>query len=133
MSALETHIGTWKLILFDTPPSLNRVGSRGSFREFARVKKRWEYDLWLLCTKRGRPKCKHVQASAVLTFPTRRRRDEGNYRPMVEKALGDALQAAGWISDDTPDQFIFAELTFDPELGPNRTTITLYGELDRIR
>lgn len=66
-----------------------------------------------------------VRASAVLRFPKRRRRDEGNFRAPLEKALGDALQHRGIIADDTPDHFTFGELTFDPEPGPSRTTITM--------
>lgn len=68
---------------------------------------------------------KRVRASAQLRFPKRRRRDEGNFRAPLEKALGDALQHRGIIADDTPDYFTFGELTFDPEPGPSRTTITM--------
>ena len=58
-----------------------------------------------------------VRVEARLTFTTRRRRDEGNFRTPVEKATGDALVAGGWIEDDDPEHFRFGELTINPEPG----------------
>lgn len=66
-----------------------------------------------------------VRASALLIFPQRRRRDEGNFRTPLEKALGDALVEGRWIEDDTPDQYRFGALTFSNEKGPSQTIITL--------
>jgi hypothetical protein len=66
-----------------------------------------------------------ITASAVLRFPTRRRRDTGNYRTPLEKALGDALQLAGVIPDDTPDLYTLDRMRFDATPGPARTIITL--------
>lgn len=67
-----------------------------------------------------------VRATARLLFPAGRRRDEGNYRTALEKALGDALAPAPskqerelglepmfrWLPDDTPDRFTFGAVTF---------------------
>lgn len=73
-----------------------------------------------------------VHATAVLTFPLDRRRDEGNYRAELEKALGDTLAPpppkglpAGaivalerrWLSDDTPEHFTFGTVTFEHQPG----------------
>lgn len=66
-----------------------------------------------------------ILASAVLVFPTRRRRDEGNFRTPLEKALGDCLTAARYLADDTPDQYRFGGLTFQDEPGAASTIITL--------
>lgn len=67
-----------------------------------------------------------VHATAVARFPVSRRRDEGNLRAPLEKALGDTLAGGGWISDDTPDQFTFGELVFEHAPGlPARVAITL--------
>lgn len=66
-----------------------------------------------------------VEASAVLRFKDRRRRDEGNYRTTIEKALGDALTGRGYLEDDTPDQYRFTTCEFDPERGTPQTTLTL--------
>ncbi len=67
----------------------------------------------------------HVTANALLRFPTRRRRDEGNFRWLLEKALGDALQNGGWLPDDTPEFYLFGRCQFDPEPGPARTIVTI--------
>jgi hypothetical protein len=59
-----------------------------------------------------------VRATATVYSPTRRRRDEGNYRTGLEKALGDALAPHDpdapfrWLPDDTPDRFTFGAVTF---------------------
>lgn len=109
-----------------TPPSMN-VASKGSWRRFHSYKKRWqrllEGELMVARLPRG---LSAVRATALLTFPVERRRDEGNYRAVLEKALGDALVNGGWLADDTPDSFTFGELTFghDPGSRPH-TTIRL--------
>jgi Holliday junction resolvase RusA-like endonuclease len=66
-----------------------------------------------------------VVASAVLTFPTRRRRDEGNYRTPLEKALGDALTRNGFLKDDTPDQFRMERVVISDAPGDPLTELTL--------
>jgi hypothetical protein len=48
-----------------------------------------------------------VSAKATIRFKQHRRRDEGNFRVILEKALGDALVEGGWLSDDTPDLYRF--------------------------
>jgi hypothetical protein len=113
------------LVHADTPPSLNRMGTRGSHWATSRAKKQWQQNLGMLLLVNRIPRnLQHVTASAVLRFPTRRRRDEDNHSWLLAKALGDAL-VNGWLPDDTPEHFRFAGLTFDPEPGPRRTTITL--------
>jgi hypothetical protein len=121
-----TAIGTTTaLYVADTPPSLNRMGTRGSHWATSRAKKQWQQNLGMLLLVNGVPRnLHHVTASAVLRFPVRRGRDEDNHAWLLAKALGDAL-VNGWLPDDTPEHFRFAGLTFDPEPGPRRTTITL--------
>lgn len=65
-----------------------------------------------------------VRASAVLRFSSKRKRDEGNFRSVLEKALGDALQL-GWLEDDTPEFFTFGDLSFDEETGTPLTKIVI--------
>lgn len=66
-----------------------------------------------------------VQASAVLVVPDRRRRDEGNYRTPLEKALGDALVNGGWLPDDTPAHFRFGAVVFEVVRGVRATRVSL--------
>jgi len=69
-----------------------------------------------------------VRAEATMTFPTRRRRDEGNFRTPLEKALGDALVAGRFLADDTPDQFRFGGVLFAVSPGETRTEVLLTWE-----
>lgn len=112
----------------DTPPSLNAasLGSKGAHMKFHRLKKQWEGYLTAALLKAKVPKgLARIHATAILRFPSQRRRDEGNFRFLLEKALGDALQLNGQLSDDTPEQFTFGELRFEPDRGDKRTVVTL--------
>lgn len=66
-----------------------------------------------------------VEAEALLMFPTKRKRDEGNFRTPLEKALGDALTQGGFLPDDTPDYYRFGKLEFSPQRGGPASIITL--------
>jgi hypothetical protein len=115
----------FQLTLHETPPSLNRFtgGSRGPYH---RAKKQWEEQLGVALMAEAVPRdLLAVQASAVLTFPQRRRRDEGNMRFLLEKALGDMLVRGGWLPDDTSGYFSFLSVTLDPETGRAKTVIDL--------
>jgi hypothetical protein len=98
-----------------TPPSLNRIGSRGSWRVWHREKKELQDMIGLLLLREVSPKRKlgtPVIMDATLWFPQQRNRDEGNYRSLLEKSAGDALVSGGWIPDDTPEGFRFQKITF---------------------
>lgn len=117
------------VVIAATPPSLNRVGGSGAWPQWNRHKKRWQADVevWLMLLTADRtlpPLLEHVDVSARLRFPLRRRRDTGNYQALLEKAIGDALVNGQWLLDDTPEYYRFTGLTFDQALGPAKTTIT---------
>ena len=115
---------TTRIWIGATPPSLNVIAGRGSRFAFTNAKKQWERDLGILLMAERLPRgLARVEASAVLTFSTRRRRDTGNYRALLEKALGDCLTAGGWLPDDTPEHYDFGALTFAE--GAARTTVEL--------
>lgn len=117
----------YELQLPDVPPSLNVVGSRGrSHWPYTNAKKKWEgiIGIGLMVAKVPRG-LQRVEASAVLTFPSKRKRDEGNFRTLLEKALGDILVSGGWLDDDTPEAFTFRELSFADEKGEKLTLIRL--------
>lgn len=101
----------YELKLPGTPPSLNTTKGQHWARA-QKVKKEWEGMIYICLLEEHVPKdISRVQATATLYFTTERRRDEGNYRPVLEKALGDALQL-GWLDDDTPDKFRFGDIDF---------------------
>lgn len=115
-----------ELVYDDVPPSLNRIGTRGGHWTVTRAKTRWQdiFEVLLMTSNLSRNQDR-LRATARLRLPVRRRRDEGNYRWLLEKSLGDALVNGRWLLDDTPEYFTFGELTFEQQPGPARTTITL--------
>lgn len=54
--------------------------------------------------------CKHIFVEGRMCFPTRAQRDQGNFRYPVEKFLGDALQADGYIINDKWGCYEFGQL-----------------------
>lgn len=112
----------------DVPPSMNSVSSgyRGNPYVAARLKRQWEGIFAVLFMAARLPRgLTMVEASASLRFPVKRPRDEGNFRMVLEKVLGDALVKGGFISDDTPDFYRFSQLQFEDAKGPKRTTVFL--------
>ena len=110
----------------ETPPSLNLMGTRGSHWIVRREKQKWQGIFDGLLMEAKIPKhLNAIYATAELTFPTRRRRDEGNFRWMLEKALGDSLVVGGYLLDDDPDHFRFGKLTFDPTPGKPELIVRL--------
>lgn len=111
-----------------TPPSFNKVGHSGCRWAWTREKKKWQEDFETLLMAASVPRgLSKVEVSAVLSFPTKRRRDEGNYRTLLEKCLADALVNGGWLPDDTPEFFTFGRVSF--EKGASETRILLDAEL----
>jgi hypothetical protein len=109
-----------------TPPSINKMGSRGSWRVWNKHKKWWQEQIGLALMIEIKPKRDletPVLVDAVLWFKVNRGRDEGNFRSLLEKATGDALVSGGWIPDDTPDYFQFRGVRFMK--GNTATTLLL--------
>jgi hypothetical protein len=118
----------YRLELAETPPSLNRFGSvgGGTYYLYRRLKKDWEKTLGVALMAAGVPRgLGKVSATATVRFHTRRKRDEGNFRYLLEKTLGDTLVNGGWLADDDADAFTFGAVTFDPELGDPLTVVEL--------
>lgn len=98
----------------DVPPSYNEFAV-AHWRKYHRVKTLWQgiFEQALMMSRLP-PRVRHVHAAAVLTFTTAHRRDEGNYRVLIEKCLGDALRGdpkvwpdGRWLPDDTPEFYEF--------------------------
>lgn len=116
-------MGRVTLTLAYTPPSLNRVlYQHWAQQRAAKVALQRDLGVLLMASPFPAGRAASVDASATIRFPTRRRRDEGNYRAVLEKALGDAL-VPRWLPDDTPDRYRFGVVTFTH--GPPATIITL--------
>lgn len=117
------------------------------------AKKLWHPELVGHLLGSGLPKGLHsVLAEARCCFPTRARRDQGNHRAFIEKALGDVLgtpycagclrawgkagcdynncpgpeQAEPWIPDDSWDYFEFGNLSKTYIKGERWTELLLF-------
>jgi len=115
--------------LEETPPSLNRFAGGGSRGAYLGTKKQWQQHLGLALMAAGVPRgLSKVKATAKITFPVHRRRDEGNLRFMLEKSLGDILVEGGWLEDDQDVAFEFGRVILVTEKGMSRTVIELEVE-----
>jgi len=115
-------------------PSLNVLGS-GDPRTFISLKEQWEKALIAALDETELPKpCWSIMVEGEITFPAASgghagarggARDQGNFRFMLEKALGDALQQGGWLEDDNWDAYQFGNLSYRIEPGVSRTRLML--------
>lgn len=126
------------------PPKISVNATRGQhWGRTLRMRRRLTAQLSELLVAAGVPMPipgDRVHATAHLTFPANRRRDEGNFRAELEKALGDTLAPPPtkglppgaiialerrWLTDDTPEHYTFGHLTFGVAPGPATAHITL--------
>ena len=128
---LPVHESAVTIEVRDAPVSLNRA--RGAhWSVFRKEKQRWQDQFEGLLMAISLPRgLAHVHATAVIRFPVRRPRDEGNFRWMLEKALGDALTNGRWLADDTPEHFTTGAVTFEKDPGAKRTVVTLTYRKER--
>jgi hypothetical protein len=110
-----------------TPPSLNAIGYRSHWAVGRKAKQEWEGWLSIALMEQKVPRgLRSVTAKATIRFKQRRRRDEGNFRALLEKALGDVLQN-GWIPDDTPEHYRFGAVElFAPVERPETIVVLDY-------
>lgn len=99
------------------PPSLNALGDGNRFA-YRAMKETWEERLAELLGDSELPTgLGRVTVEGVITVPDRKRRDQGNHRFLLEKALGDALVAGGWLDDDDWARYEFGGLQMVYERG----------------
>lgn len=117
---------TWEIWIGATPPSFNVVGMSGSRWKMDKIVKAWRVDLGWAMRAAGVPRDRSlVVATATITFPSKRRRDAENFRVILSKALGDALQDVGVIPDDTAEFYRLADVVLRVESGVARTNVVL--------
>jgi hypothetical protein len=111
----------------EVPRSLNILGS-GSRWTYIRLKRHWQAMLLHEVGRQQIERTGYVYVEGEMTFPDRHKRDQGNFRFIVEKALGDALQQAGVIADDDWDSYEFGGLSKSYEKGVSRTRLLLMAD-----
>lgn len=111
------------------PPSLRILGSGDQFT-YQAYKKAWQDIFVRLLQDSGLPyPLRRVVVEGEATFPDRRKRDQGNHRFFIEKALGDAMVEGGWLEDDDWSRFEFGGLAAAYEKGVSRTRILVFPSL----
>jgi hypothetical protein len=77
----------------------------------------------------GLPKgLRRVVVEGEVSFPDRAKRDQGNYRVLLEKVLGDVLVDGGWLDDDDWDRYEFGNLQRRDEGRVSRTRLMLFPQ-----
>lgn len=110
---------------FGAPPSLNVFGS-GDPGWWQGLKEQWSEVLREELERSDLPRGLFgvfVEGEAV--FPQAAGRDQGNFRVLLEKALGDVLASGGWIEADTWDRYEFGNLVQRIEPGVSATRLVL--------
>lgn len=121
---------------FGAPASFNVWSGSGveGTQAYKGVKDIWQRILATLLEESGLPRGqKRIEAEGVITFPDSANRDQGNFRVILEKALGDALVdgsekaevAGGWLADDNWDAYEFGALRMRVVPGVSATQLTL--------
>lgn len=112
-----------------TPPSFNAIGYRSHWAVSQRHKKQWQEWISVALIAAGVPRgLSQVSATATLKFKQRRRRDDGNFRVIIEKACGDALVEGRWLDDDTAGLYSFGGLSLEAPCEQAETLINLSYE-----
>lgn len=116
---------------FGAPASFNVLSSgqgSGNAMVYANLKSKWQEFLGAALDASGLPKnLAKVYAEGEITFPDRRDdRDQGNFRVVIEKALGDALEERGYIWRDDWTRYEFGQLTMRISPGESATRIVLF-------
>jgi len=111
-----------------TPQSIRGFGSGANHFQYQTMKHKWQDRLTEMLFDAGVPTgLSHVLAEGQVCFPDRKKRDQGNYRFILEKALGDALVEGGWLPDDDWDHYEFGRLRYAYAKGDAWTALTIHA------
>lgn len=110
-----------------TSISLNVFGSGANRFTYQNAKAQWEEVFRELLEVAGLPKgLGRIVVEATMCFPDRAARDQGNFRFIVEKALGDCLVEHGWLYDDDWSRYEFGNLAYRYEKGRAFTELIVF-------
>lgn len=123
--------GPFTLPHLGCPRSMNALGS-GNPQAFYAAKQMWQDRFTELLHESKLPKpLGSVRAEGLICFPDRIERDQGNFKLMIEKALGDALQVRDadgvpWLPKDDWSRYEFGNLRRHYQKGVAYTLLRLY-------
>jgi hypothetical protein len=110
-----------------TPQSIRMFGSGANHFTYQTIKHAWQAMLAEQLNASGLPTgLGHVLVEGEACFPTRTRRDQGNHRFIVEKALGDALTDGAWLEDDDWTRYEFGGLAYRYVKGESWTRLVVF-------
>lgn len=128
----ECRHGKMDMLHVGTPQSIRILGSGNQFK-YQTMLKNWKVRLTALLEAAGVPYgLERVYAEGQVCFPDRTKRDQGNHRFIIEKALGDALVDGGWLEDDNWSCYEFGALRHAYSKGDAWTALTLHTILSPI-
>jgi hypothetical protein len=121
---------------FGAPASFNVWSGSGTdnTQAYKGIKDIWQRILATHLQASGLPRGqKRIEAEGVVTFPDSANRDQGNFRVILEKALGDALVdgsekaevPGGWLADDNWSAYEFGALRMRVVPGVSATELTV--------
>jgi len=121
---------------FGAPPSYNAIGSGrgtgGAAMVGANMKQTWERIFQEALAASPLPKgLARVLVEGTIVFPDRGRRDQGNFRVVIEKALGDALVSDNYLEDDRWEMYEFGQLSMEVEPGVSATRLAIFPMTER--
>lgn len=115
------------MIHVGVPQSLNVQSAGAKWHNYQSAKKNWSARLGELLEQSDLPRALgYVYVEGQVCFPDRRKRDQGNFRFLLEKSLGDTLVDLGYISDDDWSRYEFGNLRRTYEKGVSWTAVTLF-------
>lgn len=111
---------------FGEPPSFNVSAGRNP-NVYRALLDQWKAIFTTLLLASDLPgDCSRIVVEGEAVFPTAKRRDQGNFRVITEKALGDALVDGGWLPNDEWDRYEFGNLTQRVQPGVSETRVILF-------
>jgi hypothetical protein len=115
----EGHLGV--------PPSLNVGGSGQNHFTYQNTKKAWQAIMEKKLAETGLPRgLGRITVEGEMCFGDRADRDQGNFRYLVEKALGDMLEDQGYLENDAWARYEFGNLKYRYEKGVAYTKLMLF-------
>ena len=113
---------------FGEPPSFNYFSaSHLTGNLLAGSKQAWQAILLDLLRGSDLPTgLERVLVEGEVTFPTAAKRDQGNFRVIIEKAMGDALQQGGYLPDDDWSRYEFGNLQRRVVRGVSATRLMIF-------
>jgi hypothetical protein len=93
----------------------------------------WEEMLSPLLAASGLPKgLDHVLVEGRVSFGNEHEHDQGNHRVILEKALGDVLEADGYLPSDSWDHYEFGGFQREEQPGVSRVELMLFPQAPKV-